>query len=438
MSAVLSENNIVAEVVTSIEKNLDSSSPLFELRKKAITDLQRLGLPTSKSEEYKHTPFTRAIEKNFSLSRQNAQEVGVYLSDLIIPGVRGNVLVFINGKFSREQSSIISPVSSLEVLTLQEAVITKKELVNQHLGKIADHSTDAFAAWNTAAWKDGVFIHVPANKVVDEPVIIYHIQDTKGGQVVTSNRNLVVLGKNSELSIIEKYDTVGAGNGFSTHVSEAVVGENASLTWFSIQNDQGNGYQFDHKQIQQAKSSRVNTFTFTLNGKVIRNNLQLSLDGEGIDSHMYGLYLVGRDTLADNHTVVDHRQPNSFSNELYKGIIEDNARGVFNGKIYVRPNAQKTNAFQANRNILLSDKATVNTKPQLEIWADDVKCSHGCTTGQLDEEALFYLRTRGIGKETARAMVLYAFAGELLESIKNPSIKNYLDNLISERLHKNF
>ena len=171
---------------------------------------------------------------------------------------------------------------------------------------------------------------------------------------------------------------------------------------------------------------------------MVRNNLQLALDGEGIDSHMYGLYLISKKTLADNHTVVDHRQPNSFSNEFYKGIMDEQAKGVFNGKIYVRPNAQKTNAFQANRNILLGEQATVNTKPQLEIWADDVKCSHGCTSGQLDEEALFYLRTRGVHKDTARAMMLYAFAAELLDTMKNPAIKTYIDSLISERLHKNF
>ena len=162
------------------------------------------------------------------------------------------------------------------------------------------------------------------------------------------------------------------------------------------------------------------------------------MDGEGIESHMYGLYLLGKDTLADNHTVADHRKPNSFSNELYKGVMDGSSRGVFNGKIYVRPDAQKTNAFQANRNILLTDKATVNTKPQLEIWADDVKCSHGCTSGQLDEEALFYLQTRGINKETAQAMMLYAFAGEVMDAVKDPVIKTYLDQVISERLHKNF
>jgi Fe-S cluster assembly protein SufD len=324
------------------------------------------------------------------------------------------------------------------IVPLSQAIKEHSDVISEHLGKIADFASDPFAAWNTASWSEGVFIQVEANTIVEDPILIYHIHDTQAGQIITASRNLVIVGRNSEVTILEKYDTLGNSNGFSTGVSEAVVAENAGLNWYSIQNDKGNRYQVDIKQMQQASSSRVNTFTFTLDGKLVRNNLQLALDGEGIDSHMYGLYLVGKDSLADNHTVVDHRQPNSFSNELYKGIVEDSAKGVFNGKIFVRPNAQKTNAFQANRNILLSDKASVNTKPQLEIWADDVKCSHGCTSGQLDEEALFYLQARGISKDTARAMMLYAFAGELLESMKNPSLKEYIDSLISERLHKDF
>ena len=174
--------------------------------------------------------------------------------------------------------------------------------------------------------------------------------------------------------------------------------------------------------------------TFTLNGKLVRNNLQLSLDGEGIESHMFGLYLVTGDTLADNHTVVDHRKPNSFSNEIYKGIMDGNSKGVFNGKIYVRPQAQKTNAFQKSNNILLSDKATINAKPQLEIFADDVKCSHGCTVGRLDEEALFYLRARGISKEHAQAMLLKSFAENVIEQIKIEALKQYAEEMIVERL----
>ncbi len=436
--SVVVENNITDAAVAVAGKGIDATSPLAALRQSALADLQRMGFPSSRNEEYKHTPLTRALEKNFNLSLANSPGVGVHPSDFIIPGVKGNVLVFINGKYSREHSSIVTPSSKMEILPLPEAVITKKDVILRHLATVADHSADAFVAWNTASWKDGVFIQVPDNKVVDEPVLVYHIHDTRGGQIVSANRNLVILGKSSALTILEKYDTTGNANGFSTQVSEGIVNENACLTWFTIQNDKGNRYQFNHKQFQQTRSSRVNTYTFTLSGKAVRNNLHLVLDGEGIESHMYGLYLIAKDTLADNHTVVDHKQPNSYSSELYKGIIDDGAKGVFNGKIYVRPNAQKTNAFQANRNILLTDKATVNTKPQLEIWADDVKCSHGCTTGQLDEEALFYLRARGISGDTAKAMVLYAFAGELIETVKDSAIKAYLDSIISERLHKNF
>ena len=182
----------------------------------------------------------------------------------------------------------------------------------------------------------------------------------------------------------------------------------------------------------------MSCFTITLDGQLVRNNLSLIVDGEDVDAHLHGLYLISKNTIADNHTVVDHRKPNSYSNELYKGVMNDNARGVFNGKIYVRPDAQKTNAFQSNRNILLSESATVNTKPQLEIWADDVKCSHGCTTGQLDEEALFYLRSRGIPKDRSRSLLLNAFAVETLLPMKNEVVRNFLNELIAEKLQTNF
>jgi Fe-S cluster assembly protein SufD len=435
--SLVTEKNISTDAASYLRKAIEAGDPHEALRNEALANFERLGFPAPKAEEYKHTPLTRLLEKNFSFGAANAPAAGVNVASVFIPNVTGNVLVFINGQFSARDSQIAA-TDGLTILTLSEAQKTHGATIAKHLGKVADHTTDAFAAFNTASWTDGVFVHVAANKTIEKPVLIYHIHDTQAGQVISAARNLVVLEKSSEVTILEKQDTFGSGNGFSTVVSEAVVGENAGLSWYSIQNDGGNRYHFDFKQIYQSNSSRVNTFTFTLAGKAIRNNLSLALDGQGIDSHMYGLYLIGKDTLADNHTVVDHKQPNSFSNELYKGIMEDNAKGVFNGKIYVRPNAQKTNAFQANRNILLTDRATVNTKPQLEIWADDVKCSHGCTSGQLDEEALFYLRTRGIEKDTAQAMMLYAFAGELLEPIRNEELKTYIDDLISERLHKNF
>jgi len=434
MSVAVSENNITAAVASSIEANLHTAGSV--LRKEAFDSFQKLGLPAAKAEEYKFMPISRVLEKNFDFSKTNTGGQDLKLSDFTIPNLDADVLVFINGVFSKEASTIQS--SGFTILPLSDAIASNHEIALKYFGQFADVNVDALTAWNTASWGNGVFIHIPEKKIIERPIILHHIHDTRRAQAISINRNLIVVEKNSEVSVIEKFDSRGSSPGFSNTVTEAMVSENAGLNLYSIQNDPGERHQFGLTQIHQSNFSRVNTFTFTLNGKLVRNNLHLVLDGEGIESHMYGLYLLTNDTLADNHTVVDHKKPNSFSNELYKGIMDGSSKGVFNGKIYVRPQAQKTNAFQANRNILLTDKATVNTKPQLEIWADDVKCSHGCTSGQLDEEALFYLQTRGIGKETAQAMMLYAFAGEVLDSVKNPVIKNYLDQVISERLHKNF
>jgi Fe-S cluster assembly protein SufD len=436
MNVLLNEQNISAEIAQSIESRLTAGSPLSALRQEALENFRRLGLPAQKAEEYKDTPITRMLSKNFTFQGTSA-ETNVDPLPFALPLLAANVIVVINGVFSKTHSKVLSPESELTLVPLQQAVNENHPEVERHLGKYADAKNDALTAWNTAAWEDGFFLHVKDNKVVDRPVIIYYINDTAHGEVITVSRNLIISGANSKATVIEKFDSVGQGNHFSNIVTEGVVAENAELNLYSIQHDEGNRFLYNLIELYQANYSRVNTFTMTMSGKLIRNNLHLVLDGEGIESHMYGLYLLGSDTLADNHTIADHRKPNSFSNEMYKGIMDDSSKGVFNGKIYVRPQAQKTNAFQSNRNILLTDKATVNTKPQLEIWADDVKCSHGCTTGQIDEEALFYLQSRGISKDSARAMMLYAFAGEILDNVTQPELKTYLDQLISERLHKN-
>jgi Fe-S cluster assembly protein SufD len=438
MSVAVNEKNATEEVIALIEKSVTGNPVATTQRKEALEAFKKLGLPVPKAEEYKHTPITRILQKNFSFEKLSAPAGEVRPADFFIPGIEANVIVLINGILSQEHCSIISPSSEIKIQNLTDALGEKDSVAAGYVGQFADVKTDPFTAWNAAAWTHGVFIQVPDNAVVNKPVLIYNLHDARNGQVISASRNLFVLGKNSEVTIVEKFDSLGEHSHFSNSVTEVVVGPNAGLELYSVQNDSGNRYQQGLTHIHQSDASRVNTFTFTLNGKLVRNNLQLSLDGEGIESHMFGLYLVTGDTLADNHTVVDHRKPNSFSNEIYKGIMDGNSKGVFNGKIYVRPQAQKTNAFQANRNILLSDKAGVNTKPQLEIWADDVKCSHGCTTGQLDEEAMFYLQARGINKETARAMMLYAFALEILENVKNTELKEYFDQLVSERLHKNF
>lgn len=406
---------------------LDTLSANSDIRQQAKHQLAETALPHNKHEEYKFTPLTKTLEKNFNFSKKNELSTITSIEEFLIPELNADRLVFINGEFSESLSDIRN--KNISIRAVQDSDLKNSPLVN---------TTDAFVMWNTAAFQSGVCIEVGKNINAERPVIFHYIHDTTKGEVKSFIRNVIHIAAKGELTLIEKFDSISTTPNFSNTVTEAVVEEEGKLNFYSIQADNGQRHQFGQIHVEQASNSLVNCYTFTLDGAFVRNNLTIALDGEQCEAHMNGLYLLHGKTLADNHTVVDHRKPNSFSNELYKGVMEDQSKGVFNGKIFVRPNAQKTNAFQSNRNILLSDSATVNTKPQLEIWADDVKCSHGCTSGQLDEEALFYLQSRGIGIDTARAMMLYAFAGEVLETINDDVLKSYVDSLISERLHKNF
>ena len=436
MSLTTTDKNITQNISAFIQRRAHTIAD--PLRNSALEIFEQLGLPANKHEEYKYTPIARELEKNFSFQQPGSAPLIKDVQEYLIPDLDANVLVFLNGVYSEDHSVIQAPASQISIKNLEDALVEKNIVALEHFNQHIHIKTDAFAAWNTADWKGGLFVHIPDHAILEKPLVIYYINDASSGEVIAVNRNLFVIGKNSEATVVEKFNSSGPGNHFTNLVNEVVVAENALFDFYSIQNDKGNRYQFTRTEIYQKNSSRVNTYSFSLHGKLLRSNLHLIIDGEGVESHMFGLYLLAGDTLADNHTVVDHKKPNSHTNEMYKGIMDENSKGVFNGKIFVRPQAQKTNAFQANRNILLSDKATVNTKPQLEIWADDVKCSHGCTTGQLDEEALFYLRTRGISKDAARAMMLYAFAGEITDKIGHSDIKNYIDSAISERLQKNF
>lgn len=436
MSTVAEKKDSKADIINSFHKAKFGDAT--ESRAKAIANFERLGLPTNKSEEYRFTPITKSLDKNFSLANKVTPSSIQSIDEFLIPGLDANIVVFVNGSYSKSLSKIISPEVQIKVKTLAEAFKTDQETIDQYFDKFVNSETDSFAAMNSAFWQEGIFIHVPENTKVEKPILILHINDSTTSQVMAHTRLLAVVENNSELTVIEKFNTTGSQPAFHTFSEEFIIEEKAQLEYCKIQNDQGNSYQVANTLINQSNSSKVNTFTLTLNGQLIRNNFGITIDGENCESHFYGLYVLNGNTIADNHTVVDHKKPNSFSNEMYKGIMDDHAKGVFNGKIFVRPHAQKTNAFQSNRNILISEEATINTKPQLEIWADDVKCSHGCTTGQLDEGAVFYLQSRGISHSTAKAMLLYAFAAEVLELIKNETLKVYLDQLISERLHKDF
>lgn len=424
-----------------LKEILESPTPTYfetgkEVRQKAFAQFSEIGLPTSKSEEYRFTPITKVLQKKFAWQLSTASNSITSVASFLPAIGDTHLLVLVNGRFSKHLSHLEELEENVVITTFEEANDETQRTIQSLVGSICT-TEDPFAAMNSAFYQEGIFIHVPTSAQVSKPILLLHLNDAQEKQVLVHTRLLAVVEKGGSLSVIEKSDSMGSYPCLHTFTEEMIVAENATLDYCKIQNDEG-AHQVSNTFITQADNSRLNTFTLTLNGQLIRNNLNIQINGEQCESHFNGLYLVNGNTLVDNHTVVDHQKPNSFSNEMYKGIMDDQAKGVFNGKIYVRPHAQKTNAFQSNRNILMSETATINTKPQLEIWADDVKCSHGCTIGQLDEEALFYLQARGIPYASAKAMLLYAFALDALALVKNESLKAYLDQLISERLHKNF
>lgn len=436
MESTITTQDLTKEIISNL--SFEDTAPYSAYRKKALDAFHKTGLPDKKNEEYRFTPITAVLEKKINWNLENSESKISSITPFLINELDAYVIVLVNGKFSKKFSKLNQVEPGIKIKTFGEAWSTEKNLVEKYIDQLINCNNDPFASLNSALWQEGIFIHVDEAIKVKKPVLILHINDASASQIISHTKALVIIEREAELSLIEKSSSTGEENIFHTFSEELVIQENALLNYVKIQHDEGNLYQVATSAIRQSDNSKLNTFTLTLNGKLIRNNFNIVIDGENCESHFYGLYLLNGNTLADNHTVVDHIRPNSYSNELYKGVMDENSKAIFNGKIYVRPHAQKTNAFQSNRNILLTDTATINTKPQLEIWADDVKCSHGCTTGQLDEEALFYLRSRGISQATAKAMLLYAFAAETLEPIRDEILKTYLDNLISERLHKNF
>ncbi len=416
----------------------DRDGFIGSIRKDGFSTFNSKGLPTHKNEEWKYTGVSELFRKQYHLSEDESKtEISKSeIDEMRLPGFENaNELVFINGKFITELSAIRSPKDQLIVLPLEEAAKgIYKDLVNEHLGKSSLFIKDGIHALNTSFIYGGVFIYVNKKQVVENPVYLYHVSDARENHILSQPRSLVFVDERAKLQLTETYKTIGAMDSFTNEVIEAVVSTNAILEYYKIQNDSLKASQVGTTHIRQIGKSYVHTLVVTLGGGIIRNNTHIIMEASGNEAHMYGLYLLKGSSHVDNHTLVDNTKPNCFSNELYKGVVDENATGVFSGKIFVRPDAQKTNAYQSNNNILLSDEASVNSKPQLEIFADDVKCSHGCTVGRLDEEAMFYLRTRGLSKELAQAMLLEAFAGNILEQIKIEPLRKYGQQLITDRL----
>ncbi len=419
----------------------DSDGIIGDLRKEGFIAFKKNGFPTFRNEEWKYTRISNLFNKEYHLAEVVSKNTitRANIDSIRLPGSdQANELVFVNGKFNPALSTVRSSSKQLVVQPLEEAIKgSYSELIANYLGKSSLVIKDGIHALNTSFIYGGLFIHVNKKQPSEHPIYIYHLSDARENNLLAQPRSLIYVDESARVQVVESYSTIGSMDSFTNEVMEVVVNTNAIVEYYKIQNDVNNASQVSTTHIRQVGKCYVHAVTISLSGGMIRNNTNLLMEAEGNEAHLYGLYLLKGSTHVDNHTLVDNIKPNCFSNEFYKGILDESATGVFSGKIYVRPDAQKTNAYQSNKNILLSDDASINTKPQLEIFADDVKCSHGCTVGQLDEEALFYLRTRGISKEHAQSMLLTAFAEDIVEQLKLEPLRNYVEELITKRLAVN-
>jgi Fe-S cluster assembly protein SufD len=412
---------------------------LDKLREHAFQAFSSMGIPGSKHEEWKYTRVAGLFNKEFQLPA-DPLTVSITMEDLErlrLPGhEQANELVFVNGFYSFSLSRVRS--ANLLVMAMEEAANGDfKEFVSKWLGDSGQYQKDGINALNTAFVHGAVFIYVPKTKLIEHPIYIYHITDARSVNILSQPRSLMFLNEQSQAQVVENYNTLGSNESFTNQVMEIIVETDARLEYYKIQNDGSNTNQVSTTHIRQIGKSLIQAVTISLNGGLVRNNLNVILDAKNCEAHLYGLYFQSCHSHIDNHTIVDNIKPNCMSNELYKGILNHHSTGVFNGKIFVRQLAQKTNAYQSNKNILLSDTCSVNTKPQLEIFADDVKCTHGCTVGRLNEEGLFYLQSRGISEKTARNLLLSAYAADILDQVKPLPLRAYIENLINEKLEKN-
>jgi len=418
----------------AFEEQLDLSSPIHEIRSSSLKQFEALGFPTKKNEAWKYTSLAKLLKNDYSIFPKN--ETTIELKDVkkyFLYDIDTYKVVFIDGVYSPFLSDTTH--DGIDVCLLS-AALTKdkyKATIETYFNTIAKKD-DSLTALNTAFTKEGAYIYIPKSVVAEKPIQILHFSTSEQGPMLLQPRNLIVAEENAQVQIFERHQSLVPHQVLTNAVTEIFAAENAVVDYYKVQNDLDEASLIDNTYVAQKGKSHVSVHTFSFGGQIIRNSLNFYQQGEYIDSTMKGVTIIGDRQHVDHYTLVDHAEPNCESHQDYKGIYADKSVGVFNGKIYVNQIAQKTNAFQKNNNILLDDTATINTKPQLEIFADDVKCSHGCTIGQLDEDALFYLRSRGIPKREAKGLLTYAFANNVLESVKIPALKLRINKLIADKL----
>lgn len=416
---------------------LNADDGFHRVRKEAIERFLELGFPTTKLEEWKYTNVAPLAKIPFGSAEFRADLFPAErLSEL--PLAHGafeqccSRIAFVNGHYSPQLSSPDLP-ERVVVSSLASAIKLNAPGVQQHLTRLAGYERQAFVALNTAFLEDGAYIEIPPGVTVDEPIYLLFVS-TADEPIASHPRTLIIAGRGSQASIVEDYVALGEGSYFTNAVTEVVAEDNSVIEHYKLQGENENAFHIATVQVRQSRSSNYTHHSISLGGALVRNDLNVVLDGEGAECSLNGLYLAAHKQHIDNHTVIDHAKPHGVSRELYKGVLDDRSTAVFNGSIIVRKDAQKTDARQSNKNLLLSEDSTINSKPQLEINADDVKCTHGTSIGHLDEDSVYYLRSRGIGLNEARSVLTYGFANDVLTRMKLDAVRIRLECALLARM----
>lgn len=428
------KEKLVSSFLAFEEEFGGENDELHTIRNQAIRDFESMGFPGKKEEAWKYTSLNAVLKHDYNFFPRKDDSIEYRdIKDYLIDDLDTYNLIFIDGVYSSHLSQTTH--DKIDVCLMSSALNKSmyRSVTDAYFNKIAPRT--GLNALNTAFTREGAYIHIPKNKLADKPIQIINFSTGKEAAMFLQPRNLIVVDENSHVQIIEKHQSLTDRPVLTNSVTEIFAGKRAIVDYYKIQNDKPSASLIDNTFIEQQAESFCSVHTFSLGGKLTRNNLNFYQKGERIDSTLKGVTIIEGKQHVDHNTLVHHIEPNCESHQDYKGIFADSSTGVFNGKVVVEKEAQQTNAYQANNNVLLDDKATINSKPQLEIFADDVRCSHGCTIGQLDEDALFYLRSRGIPLKESRGLMMYAFANNVLESVKIPELKKRINRFIAQKLN---
>ena len=427
----LKEKLLSSFIAFENQTNIDSY--VHDIRSEAIKQFESIGFPNKKLENWKYTSLKNLLNTDYNVLPEinNVLEFK-NIKKYLIDDIDSYKIIFVDGKYCSHLSETTH--EGMDICILSAALTQSKYelIIENYFNKIA--LKDGITSLNTAFSNEGAFIHIPKNKFVEKPIQIIHFSTGNEASLMFQPRNMIVVDENSQVQIIERHQSLSENKVFTNSVTEIYADKKSIIDYYKIQNDNLQASLIDNTYVNQQRNSSFSMHTFSFGNELVRNNLNISQNDEFIETTIKGVTIIGDKQHIDHNTLIQHNKPNCNSHQDYKGIYDNKSTGVFNGKIILEKQAQKTNAFQSNNNVLLSDKATINAKPQLEIYADDVKCSHGCTVGQLDKNALFYLKSRGIPEKEATALLMYGFANNILRSVKIPEIKNRINHIIANKL----